>query len=723
MYTRFFLLKLKGVKRLFLLLCISCTLLAEQSLEELFQALETSAYWDMKLYERFPTTYNHLLATGYFVTHSARMTQEGEMSLGFAHAPPYLNWNARIQPFSQLAFSLNYRIFCGVEDSFLSPYGFGNYADRGANFKYALFTPEQSLYQLPGIAFGVDDFMGSKKFTNYYAVCTKVWRDYGVETSLGWGSGIYTKGPSKGFFGAVNWFALQDCKHQCLQKTCLSAEYDPINYKKDPHPNAHPTHFPLNFGIHYQFADIITASLSCIHANQFAFSGSLQCDFGKINGLFPKIQDPLPYTSPKDTQPLGCMRTEQVMIQTINYALEQQGFKLTNAWMEHTCDQKRKLWIRLINCRYRQEHAMKIRLQNLFASLAPSNVSQVIIIIESYGLACQKYIYHKEILTRYTYHGFTDYAMNILSPKEEVSYRLTKDLERIFQKRYDLYQVRISPRFESFFGNARGKFQYDAGVQLDLEGFLPRQWFYQIQLSQTLFSSIRGISDFDLFHPSQLPNVATDYIRYRQTHALNWDQLYLQKSWNFGKGLSGRISGGYFQINYGGIAAECLWYPVNSCVAIGLQGAVVKKRRFSGLGFQSTLRHFEKKTPVWRSYQFLEQYFLDVYLDIPSFSIIAKISLGQFLARDKGARLEMTRYFSNGVRMTGWMTYTDACDQIHGENYYDRGVSIEIPFDFFYKRSSKRILNYGMAAWLRDAGYTTMTGKTLFEILNQERRF
>jgi hypothetical protein len=242
-------------------------------------------------------------------------------------------------------------------------------------------------------------------------------------------------------------------------------------------------------------------------------------------------------------------------------------------------------------------------------------------------------------------------------------------------------------------------------------------------VSTTLASDLTNMSDFDFFFPSQLPNVATDYVRYRQAYSLSWDRLYLQKSRNFGYGFFGRIAGGYFQVNYGGVAVETLWYPANSVFAIGLEGAVVKKRRYTGLGFQSELRHFEGSTPVFSPYTTLEQYFLDFYLDIPDLQVFTKVSVGQFLARDKGVRIELTRYFDNGIRLIGWITYTNAHDQIHEKNYYNRGVALEMPFDLFYKCSSRRLWNYAMAAWLRDAGYSIWTGRALFEALNKERRW
>ncbi|MFN0065699.1 MAG: YjbH domain-containing protein, partial [Chlamydiales bacterium] len=172
-----------------------------------------------------------------------------------------------------------------------------------------------------------------------------------------------------------------------------------------------------------------------------------------------------------------------------------------------------------------------------------------------------------------------------------------------------------------------------------------------------------------------------------------------------------------------GVAGELLWYPVDSCVAFGVEGAVLKKRSYTGLGFQSQLRRFDGPRETYSNYSSLQQYFLCAYLDIPSIQISCSAKGGMFLARDKGLYIDAVRYFDNGLRLGGWMTFTDAEDLVHGENYYNRGVILEIPFDFFSIRSSRKVYSNSIAAWLRDAGYMSSTGVPLFPTISTERRW
>lgn len=681
--------------------------------------LQVAQYFDQQLCKRFPETFNHILSTGYFTTPSSRMTEEGLLSFGYASVPPYDHWNGRFQLFSFLELSANYRIFKGVEDIHLTKHGFGWYADRGANIKLALLNPEDSFYDMPGFAIGVEDFMGSKKFTNYYGVLTKVWPVLGLETSLGWGSGRYSCGPSRGFFGGASYFPFWDCDRTYIKGLGVAIEYDPIDYKnphKEPSPFGRSSRCPVNFGLKYKFKEFIDLSFSCIRGEAFAFAGALSYNIGLTEGLLTKLKDPPFYRAPCDYEPLGCYREESEMIQELAFVFDEQGFRLTKSWLLDNI-----LWISLINETYRKEECVRKRIEAVLAALTPSNISCVVVIIETYGVPCQQYIYPRSLLLCHENRGMGQFEFDILTPRSNFD-GIPCDADLIFCRRLDPWRGRISPRFETFLGNSKGKFKYDLGLKATLDGFLPYNIYYELECSYTLRSTINDVSDFDIFSPSQLPNVLTDYVNYRKQRTFSTDRAYIQKNWNLSHGFFSKLALGYFQVNYAGAEGEFLWYPVDRNYGIGVEGAILKKRRYNGLWFQSKLRKLDGITPTYVPYTFLSQYFLNFYFDIPDWSLAGKIGAGGFLAYDHGFRLEVTRYFDSGLRITGWTTLTNAGDKIHGENYYNRGIAVELPLDIFFRCSSRRVWNYGMAAWLRDAGATIPIGKSLFDIINQERR-
>ncbi len=710
------------MKRFFFLLLFCPALLrAQYDFDALAEDLAIAKYWDDRVHEWFPLTYNHIFQAGYFVTPSARMAKPGDLAGGFASAPPYRNWIARAQPYSNLDFSYAYRIFVGVPDSVLTK-GFGDVADRGANFKINLMTPEQSGYDLPGFGFGVEDFFGSKTFRNYFLVGTYVFPSFGMETSLGWGAGRYTHGPSRGFFGGFSWYPWWRSEKWWNKGLGLAAEYDPTHYadpKVEPHPNGQISHSPINYGIEYQIGEMFYVSGSRIRGDQFAASANLHINIDKLGNLIPKTKDPPFYKAPIDHEPLGCYRPESVMIQDMVFVLRCQGFDVHRAYMQTRCE-TRILQISLRNCNYIHEAPMRKRIQAVLAALVPSDIDEVVIIIESYDLPCQEYVYPRGWLEAYRQGSVHPFEMEVIAPRKNAECRPKKNL--IYHCPSPRAQWALFPSYSSFLGSSSGKFKYATRVSASSDGFI-KGLYYAAKLSCSALSNIENISDRFIVHPSTLPNVATDLINYEKLGIVNWDMLYVQKSWNFGRGHFGRAALGYFQLNYAGIAGEWLSYPADSCLAVGLEGAVLKKRGYTGLGFQSQLRRWEGSTAVYSDYSTLQQYFLSLYWDFTPLQFALKASIGQFLAYDKGGYLEGVRYFDNGLRLGGWMTFTNAEDLMHGVNYYNRGVIIEVPLDFCFQKSCRKTYSKNTAAWLRDAGYWSATGVPLFQTINKERRW
>jgi hypothetical protein len=197
------------------------------SQERLMYDLLTVDYWNQRINERMPVMYNHLLQGGYFAMPSARMGDEGEIGIGYSYVPPYRNFNMRFQLLKRLEISGNYRIFHGVDDPILSPLGFGDFSDKGANAKIALFLPEDSDYQLPGISFGFEDFLGTRSFNARYLVFTQVFRDYHLEITLGAGAKRI-----RGIFGGISWMPFRNLCEPYLKGLSLVAEYDATPYRK-----------------------------------------------------------------------------------------------------------------------------------------------------------------------------------------------------------------------------------------------------------------------------------------------------------------------------------------------------------------------------------------------------------------------------------------------------------------------------------------------------------
>ena len=115
------------------------------------------------------------------------------------------------------------------------------------------------------------------------------------------------------------------------------------------------------------------------------------------------------------------------------------------------------------------------------------------------------------------------------------------------------------------------------------------------------------------------------------------------------------------------------------------------------------------------------QYFLNIYYDFKKLSTEFHLRLGQFLAKDVGGVLTLTRYFPSGVRLSVWYGITDVKDIVNGKRYNEIGARISVPIDLFLPVSSKSRIGSGGSAWLRDTAAVADNGMPLYKIVQEER--
>ena len=341
--------------------------------------------------------------------------------------------------------------------------------------------------------------------------------------------------------------------------------------------------------------------------------------------------------------------------------------------------------------------------------------------IDSEGFPIQEYHYRMDYVRLFADKQMGAHELGILTPMQEVTCPDQYSGCLLFGCKRECINFELSPRTHTLFGSSSGKFKYALGVNAAFNGYLWDEVYYSVLVGFTFITNLTDAQDFDRLNPSQLINVRSDIVRYYAQRGLTLDEAYLQKNWNIGKGLYARLAAGYFEEEYGGGAAEVLYYPLDSSFAVGIEGAVLKKRTLGGVGFTNKIRKLDGFTPMYK--HFLgSQYFLNLYYDLACANLDFKVSAGKFLANDWGVRNEISRYFPSGLRITLWYTLTNGNDRINGKRYYDKGVSFSMPFDIFYTCSERTYWNYVMSAWLRDVGVQAETGRHLYRLINDQRQ-
>lgn len=693
-------------------------LCAEDDVSGLFRDLTVVNEVNQEISEALPFHYNYSLMGGYFAMPSARMNKVGTAAMGFAYLPPYRNYAVTLQALERLEFGINYTTYMGVPDPSLGITGFGDYTDRGANLKVALLQKRDGFPYFPEIAVGLEDFYGSKRFHAFYVVGTKEFLGWNLEATLGWG-----KGRIKGFFGGIGWTPFRQWKIPVLNRLTLLGEWDATNYKDHhfEHPKARRVKSRINLGLTTSVFDVLQLSVSTIRGKKIAASASLNYNIGETKGLFPKVDDPPIYRAPVDVEPLGHLRNEKEVSQEMAFAMIEQGLNLYRIYLTTNKKREQTLWIKVVNTRYREEREVKERIDQVLAALTPTNIEQVVVVIEADGIPTHEYRYRREDLSRLLEGTIGEYEFQTLSPMREPTPPPNAfEGTLLYHRSKAIWTFNIRPRLLTFFGSATGKFKYSAGIVAGPEGYLFDQLYYKIQGAYNIKSSLSDVGDMDLLNPSELYNVRSDSINYFKSNTVSLEEAYLQRGWAMKRGWYGRVAAGYFEPAYGGMAAEFLYYPVHQCWAIGVEAAGVLKRKTHGLGFTTTIRKFNGYDPEYVHF-IGYQYFLDFYYVVRPLQLDFKVSVGKFLARDVGARFELGRYFSSGFRFSVWYSMTNAHDIVNGSRYRDKGIAFLIPFDFFLKKSSRTYIPYALSVWLRDTGARAATGKRLYPTLQRER--
>ena len=172
-----------------------------------------------------------------------------------------------------------------------------------------------------------------------------------------------------------------------------------------------------------------------------------------------------------------------------------------------------------------------------------------------------------------------------------------------------------------------------------------------------------------------------------------------------GAGHHVSLYGGLLEPMYGGVGAEWFWRPWRSRLALGLDLNRVRQRDFEqDFGF--------------RDYRVTTGH-LSVYWDTGWHDLQAKLMIGQYLAGDVGATLDIRRQFANGIAIGAWATKTNVSAAQFGEGSFDKGIYLSVPFDVLLSRSTAGIANLVYNPLTRDGGARLNRRYTLEEPTRQ----
>ena len=600
----------------------------------------------------------------------------------------------------------------------------GLYLDKGFNVKFS-FDPKSLL--LPKFAIGLDDFGGTGQFSREYIASTYNFNNIKFTTGIGWGKYVgdssidnplrilnkdFQIRPSESkntelggnlsnaswFRGDAIFFGGIEFKLKRIKNLSAKIETNPFDYfsygccgegisKNSLTLRKKESDF--NFGLSYKIKEFGNIDFAYTQGNAWNITMSLgfssRKQLVKKNKFNPDIKNSSYGQSYKNEFYLDLLENlnkNKLFLQTAS--LDKDKLTITIDSSEHINPiiySSRSAYIAKEVSNFNNINLKKIEVGHLNRGTQINKIS--------YRVSDLKLdsSYPNVVVKRNT---------EIVNPSKNEH----MDHEFKPRVRFPAYFYNFSPDIRTHVGSPE-KFIY-VGYGIKTAG--------EIQLSRSnVINFTIGRSFEDNFDEkksvpnSNLPFVRTQIVDYLQQSSKDFylTNLDIESIWSPFNNAWAKFSLGYLEQMYGGIATEFLYKPFNSNFAASLEFNKVKKRQFD--------QKFD-----FLDYKVFTTHFNVAYYE-PKTNILAKLSYGKYLAKDKGYTLDLSRKMPSGWKAGFYFTRTNVSAEEFGEGSFDKGFYFNIPVNIFSKNYSKESNGVELKSMTRDGGQKLLLKNKLID--------
>ncbi|QWT20719.1 YjbH domain-containing protein [Bacillus sp. NP157] len=643
-----------------------------------------------------PTT-SDFGGAGLWQTPTARMADEGELSLTASRTSPYTRYNVTLQPLPWLETIFRY---VAVDNRLYGPAslsGGQSYKDKSIDFKLRIW--EESHY-LPDVSVGARDIGGTGLFSGEYVAASKRFGPFDVSLGLGWGyvgnrgnisnplgvlddrfrtrpgrgattggefnSNNYFRGPMAAF-GGVSW-------QTPWKKLVVKVEYEGNDYKHEPLKNNQPQRTPVNLGAVYRASSAVDLSLALERGRAIMAGFTFHTNLAQYVPPVKIFDPPVPERHPANLAP------EQVDWKSVSKELrDNAGFQVTRVSRRGS-----ELIVTAAQTRYFYKAKGIGRAARVLDNQLDGTINWFTVLTDRHDVPIVE-----TSISRKSFNELVDQRIDV-----ETFRRGTQRTPPMPQREEVLF-TDPPERWDGAFGIGYGQMlggpdafvlyqiyaNYDADFQIT-----KHTWW-----SGAIYANL--LNNYDRFKydaPSNLPRVRTDIRQYVTSSRFTLPVFQVTHVERLDTDLYGMVYGGMLESMYGGAGGEVLYRPTGEHYAIGLDANWVKQRDYDqDFGF----RRYHVATGH-----------LTGYLDTGFHDVTVSASVGRYLAGDIGVTLDLSRGFANGVRMGAWATKTNVSARQFGEGSFDKGIYFSVPFDFLTQRSSPGRANVVWQPLFRDGG-------------------
>ncbi|MCD9490724.1 YjbH domain-containing protein [Photobacterium phosphoreum] len=656
---------------------------------------------------------------------TARMHQEGELTLGASFNQDYYNYWLSLQLFPWLETTIRYTqipdFLYNTNENFS---GDTLRTDKGIDIKIRLL---KESYWFPKLAIGLRDLGGTGVFDGEFIVANKQFRAIDFTLGLGWGY-IGQRGNIKNPLCAINnKYCYRDyysgynptggiletnrlfkgnsaifggIEYQTpFSPLQLKLEYDGNDYSQDYRVqrghDARIQRSPFNIGIVYQVTNWATANISYERGNMVSFGLSVNTNFNQLKSSW--LDEPIPSitTTPTANQ-LTTEQWQQLAQDVENIA----GYK--NPTIYQNSDSS--ITVVAEQVKYRDRDQAQLRAGILLNNQAPAVEEFKIVETVANQPITETILNHQQLLQVVN----NDYiGSNITDSRTTAA---PQDIQG--QPMIDLNQnwyVGIAPTLQQSLGGSEGFYMFNVGVTASAD-----YWFNNhVTVGGSVYLNL--YDTYDKFKYDVPPDgthnkrVRTLVRQYITDNTLRMNNLQLTWLDQVSSDWYAQAYAGYLEVMFGGVGSEVLYRPVGSNWALGLDINYVKQRDpHSAFGFFKDQTQYDDQ--LGRPYEVqtgittgnLTVYYQPQWQWLPN--TLLKVSAGRYLAEDTGITIDFSKQFDSGIITGAFITKTNMSAEEYGEGSFNKGFYLSIPFDILTVKPSTNRANISWLPMTRDGG-------------------
>ncbi len=626
--------------------------------------------------------------TGIIDVPSARMMNDGDLktTVSKQDTVSIYSLNYQVTPWFEATFR-----YAGFEDFF--------YYDRSYEAKFRIIKENDYF---PQLAIGIRDVVGTGRFGSEYLVASKTFGPLDLTLGVGWGRlagdgdfknplvnlsdsfetrnsdvGLggefsfdnFFSGKTTGLFGGVE-YSISNHPIKLLM------EYNPDEYLFETQRGAKPPNSPYSFGLKWEVFDDVNLTASYQHESEFGLNLSAKINTKKASTKYPTkyFKSTLDMTdsefpdgyNPSSWYDRLVLDMSEVDLILISADYEPGGKEVT---------------LEVANDGYQSwpdALGLIFRLTDLHL---PQNFKSLNVIINE--------------------NGYRVHTVETLRPQN-----FNNDFDETFTNQLDILLPRQNKNPMRKTNFVKWSIPIDVGLQqrlqlMDPDEPLRYQLYAQLKslIPLPLNFSIRSSIAIDIKNnfdtiiresDSVLPRVRSEMKKYYQQGETGIERLHLAYRGSLNKNSFVRFEAGIIDEMFSAIGGEILFTKPKSRLASGASIHWAKKR-----DYDRQFEHLDYETFTG---------FLSAYWATPLYDFDAALHVGQYLAKDKGATLELRRTFDNGWKVGVWATRTDVSAKDFGEGSFDKGLYFRVPLNALFGRNSRNYYYSRLRPIQRDGG-------------------